>query len=145
MEDFRKKLQKNNKIKLLFILFSVVCLVILNVPVLQPELENRASEMTSGFFTALIAVLLVNLIRNKIALSDEKLLKAMYIRNTDERNNQMMKEASKTTFIIIIAGISIATIVSSYFNDVVSSTLSCCMAFILIVYFSVTLYYNRKM
>ncbi|MBO5320470.1 MAG: hypothetical protein J6B01_11790 [Ruminococcus sp.] len=142
MENFRKKLQTNNKIKLIIILLSIICLVILNI---MPELRNDSTEVFTGFFTGLTAVLLINFIRNKRALNDEKLLKSMYIRNTDERNNQMMKEVSKTTFTIIIAGISIATIVSSYFSEIVSSTLSCCMAFILIVYFCVTAYYNKKM
>lgn len=144
MEDFRKKLQKNNKIYLLFILFSTACLIAINTVSVFPAKINQAAEVNTGLFAGLIIISLVNLIRNKKALSDDKILKAMYIRNTDERNNLIMKKASQATFTIIIVGLAVATIVSQYFSAVVSSTLSCCMAFILIVYFSVTAFYNRK-
>lgn len=144
MENFRKKLQKNNVIYLLFMLVSAAGLVMVNTSLL-PEKISDAASVHSGLFGALLAISALSLVRNKKALSDEKSLKAMYIRNTDERNSQMMKEVSKTTFTIILAGLAIATIVSQYFSEIVSSTLSCCMAFILIVYFGVTFYYNRKM
>ena len=93
----------------------------------------------------MIVVSAVFIKRNKKALNDEKLLKELYIRNTDERNNQIFKEAGKTSFLITIAGLSAAAIISGYYSQIVSATLSCCMGFIMFVYVGVTLYYRNKM
>ncbi|MBE6864558.1 MAG: hypothetical protein E7495_08400 [Ruminococcus flavefaciens] len=145
MEEFRNKLQKNIKIYWLLVIVSAVAIVGMYGFAAVTGDGEYGSGYNSGFFAAMLVVSLLHIKRNKMALQDENLFKHLYVRNTDERNNQIMREASKTSFIITIAGMSLATMVISYFSEVVSCTLSCCMAFILIVYFGVTAYYNRKM
>ena len=148
MEEFRKKLQKDNMTYHIFIIVSVLCIAGIIVFFAVHGRTGAASAPQSGFggfFAAMIFVSIMCIRRNKKALNDEKLLKDLYIRNTDERNNQIFKEAAKTSFLITIAGLSIATLLSDYYNHVVSATLSCCMGFIMLVYLGVTLYYRKKM
>lgn len=148
MEEFRKKLQKNNRIYRLYIVVSILCIVgIIAFHIINGRTEQGSGPQSGiiGFFAAMIVVSFIFIKRNKKALNDEKLLKDLYIRNTDERNNQIFKEAGKTSFLITIAGLSIATLLLDYYNHVVSATLSCCMGFIMLVYLGVTLYYRKKM
>ena len=148
MEEFRKKLQKNNRIYRLYIVVSILCIVgIIAFHIINGRTEQGSGPQSGiiGFFAAMVFVSLIQISRNKKALNDEKLLKDLYIRNTDERNNQIFKEAGKTSFLITIAGLSAATLLSDYYNHIVSATLSCCMGFIMLVYLGVTLYYRKKM
>ena len=148
MNDFKLKLQKNNRTYRIFIAISLLCLIGMVVFLIiygRTEEGSGPQSGITGFFAAMIAVSLMHIKRNKKALNDEKLLKELYIRNTDERSNQIFKEAGKTSFIITIGGLAVATILSGYFSYVVSCTLSCCMGFIMLVYLGVTLYYRKKM
>ena len=148
MEEFRKKLQKNNRIYRLYIVVSILCIVgIIAFHIINGRTEQGSGPQSGiiGFFAAMIVVSFIFIKRNKKALNDEKLLKDLYIRNTDERNNQIFKEAGKTSFLITIATLSVATLVTDCFNHIVSCTLSCCMGFIMLVYLAVMLYYRKKM
>lgn len=148
MEEFRKKLQKNNRIYRLYIVVSILCIVgIIAFHIINGRTEQGSGPQSGiiGFFAAMIVVSFIFIKRNKKALNDEKLLKDLYIRNTDERNNQIFKEAAKTSFLITIAGLSAAALLSDYYSHIVSATLSCCMGFIMLVYLGVTLYYRKKM
>ena len=148
MEDFKKKLQKDNRTYRIFIVISIICLIgmlVLRIVLGRTDAGSGSQSGMSGFFAAMIVVSLIFIKRNNKAINDDKLLKELYIRNTDERNHQIFKEAGKTSFLISIGCLSAASIISGYFNSIVSATLSCCMAFIMIVYLSVTFYYNKKM
>lgn len=147
MEEFRKKIQKNNRTYRLFIVISILCII----GIIAFRIINRIADESSplsgltSYFVATIVVSLIQISRNKKALNDEKLLKDLYIRNTDERNNQIFKEAGKTSFLITIAGLAIATFLTDFFNNTVSCTISACMGFTMLVYLGVTLYYRKKM
>ncbi len=148
MEEFRKKIQKNNRTYRLFIVISILSIIgIIAFRIIYGRTKEGSGPQSgiTGFFAAMIAVSLMHIKRNKKALNDEKLLKELYIRNTDERSNQIFKEAGKTSFIITIGGLAVATILSGYFSYVVSCTLSACMGFTMLVYLGVTLYYRKKM
>jgi hypothetical protein len=148
MKDFRNKLEKNNRTYRIFVAVSILCLIgmlVLRIVLGRTESGSGPQSGMSGFFAAMIVVSLIFIKRNNKALNDDKLFKELYIRNTDERNNQISKEAGKTSFLITIGCLSVASLISDYFNRVVSATLSCCMGFIMIVYLGVTFYYNKKM
>ena len=141
MEKFKKQLVTSNCIYWLFIVLSITGAVLIFA--LTPK--HRDGNGTLGFLGAMIAISVMNIHRNRKALKDEKLLKEMYINSVDERKKQILLQASKTSFFIILASMLIASIVFRFISMTVSIVLTCCMAFIIIVYFAVTAYYNKKM
>ncbi|MBQ1339753.1 MAG: DUF2178 domain-containing protein [Ruminococcus sp.] len=145
MEEFRNKLQKDIKTYWLLTAVSAVGIIaVVCISFITDGVWNSNSTITA-FFAVLLGMSLFYIRRNKTALNDEHLFKHLYIQNSDERNVQIMMKASKTSFIISVLGFSLGSIIFTYINETISSVLSCCMAFIMIVYLSVTFYYNKKM
>ena len=141
MENFRKKLRKDSIIYCGFAAIGVIGLVLMVVF----GSDNPVINSLGGLCGSLLAVSVLFIIRNKKALSSEKLLKELYIRNTDERNIKIATSSAKTTFYIILAGLSIGARVAGFFSTVVSATLSVCFFGVMLVYVAVTAYYNKKM
>lgn len=141
MENFRITIKKR-------IYFFILLAVIMAAGIILLAAFGRANDgfnATSGILGAVLAIVIGNVVASKMALGNEAKLKEMYIKQTDERSAQINKEASAATFRIILLGISIATIIANFLSEVVSCTLSLCMAFIFMVYISVSAYYNKKM
>lgn len=141
MEKYRKKLEKSINIGRFLALISaagLVCLVVFGK-------DNSGFGSLSGFCGAMMAVSFLRVAKTKRALRDDEVLKKRYIQDSDERNNEIFKETAKTSFLISITGLSLAAVASSFFSDIVSCTLSCCVGFVFIVYFSAAFYYNKKM
>lgn len=140
MEGFRNKIRKRVRVYTLLSVISLTGVVLLTVF----GRNNYGFNATSGFFGGLLGVSLVNVIQSKKALKDEKRLKELYIRKNDERYIRIERETSATMFNVVLIGLSTATIVSNFFSTTISSTLSVCLAFILVVYAAVSVYYNKK-
>ncbi len=141
MENFRITIKKR-------IYFFIILAVIMVAGIILLAAFGRANDgfnATSGILGAMLAIAVGNIITAKTALGNEAKLKEMYIKHTDERSAQITKEASTTTFHVILIGMSIATVIANFFSEIVSCTLSVCMAFIFMVYISVSAYYNKKM
>ena len=140
MEGFRNIIRKRVRVYTLLSVISLTGVVLLTVF----GRNNYGFNATSGFFGGLLGVSLVNVIQSKKALKDEKRLKELYIRKNDERYIRIERETSATMFNVVLIGLSTATIVSNFFSTTISSTLSVCLAFILVVYAAVSVYYNKK-
>ena len=141
MEEFKITLQKKIWV---YYLFSGICAA----GVLLLTIFGKANDgfnATSGLLGALFAISFCNIIKIRKALKNDEMLKQIYIRNTDERNIQISKEAANASFHAIIIGIALATVIANFISVTVSCTLSVCLAFIFMVYISVSAYYNSKM
>lgn len=106
------------------------------------------NDSVLGFLTGLI--LGINLIclhlifTIKKALQDEKVLKHMYIREYDERENFIKLKSASSIISILAVGIFIVSILASYINIVVFYTLAITGGFLLLVGL-VLKFYWRKM
>lgn len=141
MENFKLTLQKKIRV---YLLFSVICAA----GVLLLSIFGKANDgfnATSGLLGALFAISFCNIIKVKKALKNDEMLKEIYIRNTDERNIQITKEAANASFHVIIIGIALATVIANFISVTVSCTLSICLAFIFLVNGALSAYYNSKM
>lgn len=141
MENFKITLQK--KIHGYY-LFSGICAV----GVLLLTIFGKANDgfnATSGLLGALFAISFCNIIKGRKALKNDDMLKEIYIRNTDERNIQITKEAANASFHAIVIGIALATVIANFISVTVSCTLSICLAFIFVVNGALSAYYNSKM
>ncbi len=141
MEKFKITLQKRMWIYYLFAAICAAGVVILTVF----GRANDGFNTTSGILGAMFAISLCNIIKARKALKDDDKLKAIYIRNTDERNIQIAKEAANASFHAIIIGIALATVIANFISVTVSCTLSVCLAFIFMVNGALSAYYNSKM
>ncbi|MBQ9895496.1 MAG: hypothetical protein IJM38_08950 [Ruminococcus sp.] len=138
MEEFRKKLKKRLKIFWALIIVFTISYVLLLI-------FGSDKGYNGGFFTGIITVSIMNLVRTKKSLKDEKKFKEQYIRENDERLGTIEKEVTKTTFNVTLVVLSLAVIVSNYFNIIVSCTLACVLGIISAIYLGSLIYYNKKM
>ena len=108
------------------------------------RLGFRTFVLQSGEDPALNAELLTGLIRNLRALKDEKKLKKLYIKESDERQAQIVAkalcEAMRATLILGLA----AVIVAGYFSMTVSLTLLVTVLLVSLMTLALKLYFGKK-
>ncbi len=98
----------------------------------------------SGASFGILALMLFGLIRNCLALRDEKKLKKLYIRENDERTIQVWtcaRAAALQAFLIL--GL-VAAIVCGYFNAAVSLGILGCILAASLLALVFKLYFGRK-
>ena len=158
MENFRKQIKRRlttNVVLAVFltVLFAVLIIMDLNNAwsnVLPAELTGGNESLDfmagfrSGFCVSIIGFVVVNAIICARVLKDEKKLKALYIKETDERNLMIAQKTSSASFAVTIMGLAVACVVVSFFSRPILYTLVCIIFFIVIVQFGFKLYFSRK-
>lgn len=142
--EYRKNLQKKEKIYKAFIGFAMAFLAF-GMFLLK---ENRLiNDLPLGFLTGLILginfICLYLIFKTKKALRDENLLKDMYIREYDERENFIKLKSASSLISILALGIFIVSIMASYFNIIVFYTLAITGGFLLLVGLSLKFYWKK--
>ncbi len=98
-----------------------------------------------GMSVGILIVMIAFLIRNILALKDDKRLKKLYVETYDEREIQIWTAARSTAMqIFLMAGV-VAAIVAGYFSMTVSITIVVCMFLQSITGFFCMLYYRLKL
>ena len=111
-------------------------------------LESRGvlhGETNIGFFAGGVTVLIMNILRMKKALRDERAFKDWYVRNTDERAISIQLKAANFTSLLTIFLLGIGTIVTSYINNVVYATVGVALGVYMVIYLGALVYFNKKM
>ncbi|WP_028518621.1 hypothetical protein [Ruminococcus flavefaciens] len=142
MEEFRSKLKTR------IILCSILTVVLVVALITLQSLERRGTihgETNIGFFAGGIIILIMNILRMKKALKDEKSFKDWYIRNTDERAVAVQLRAANFTSLFTIVLLGIATIVFSYINNVAYAVLAAALGIYMFIYLGSLIYFNKKM
>ena len=154
MENFREKLKFEN------IIIAIACFVLAAfcflavaaemeiVTFFQPAGDSHWQSMWRGFIMgaafALLAMMLFALIRNILALRDEKKLKKLYIKENDERAIKVWTSARAAALqVYLILGI-VAVVVAGYFSMTVSLTILGCIWFPSVFGLLFKVYYNKK-
>ena len=84
------------------------------------------------------------LIRNIMALRDEKKLKKLYVETNDERQIQIWTAARSSAMqIFLIVGV-VASILAGYFSVIVSITILACLFTQSMIGLGCSLYYSKK-
>lgn len=154
MENYRKILKKQNRI-------LAVCIAVLaafsllgfaaeaGIVNLTPAAgdshwQSQWRGFMSGASMGVLGLMLYGLIRNIIAMKDEKMLRKLYNQMHDERTIQLFHNArSAAMTVFLIVGL-IAVIVTGYFNVTVSLTLLVCVLFCSVASMGFKLYYDKK-
>jgi uncharacterized membrane protein len=77
------------------------------------------------------------------AFRDPAKLRELYIRQTDERRHEIGKNANMVTMKISMIGLGVASIVASYFSNVVFETLYLVLLALIVVNLLALVYYNK--
>ena len=117
---------------------------------MQPAVnDSHWQSMWRGIFmgmsVGILIVMIAFLIRNILALKDEKRLKKLYVETNDEREIQIWTAARSTAMQLFLMVGVVAAIVAGYFSMPVSITIIACMFLQSITGFFCMLYYRLKL
>lgn len=150
MENYREKLKIQN------LFFCIGALALLAIQILAFAglvTPVGADERWHGFYNGFIAgaafgvmaIFIVGLIMNLRALRNEKAMKKLYIKETDERSRQIAvlgKSAGATIFLLLMVP---AAIILGYFNVTVFITCIGCILALSLSMAGAKLYFSRKL
>ncbi len=154
MEKYREKLKLENRVTaLLCVILAVFCLIMAlseaGVLPITPatgdgHYHSRWRGFCCGAATGILLVMLFFLVRSVRAMKDEKQLKKLYIKENDERCNQIFylsrAQAMRTLLILGIIGF----LVASYFNMLVGFTILGCTMVGSVLCLGFQAYYQKK-
>jgi hypothetical protein len=117
---------------------------------MQPAIENSHWQsmwrgIVMGMSVGILIVLIAFLIRNILALKDEKRLKKLYVETNDEREIQIWTAARSTAMQLFLMVGVVAAIVAGYFSMTVSITIIACMFLQSMTGLFCMLYYRIKL
>lgn len=153
MENFKEKLKIQN------IVLSLGCVVLLafcvlgfsaeaGLVALAPAGDSHWQSQWRGFLSGaslgVLALMLFGLIRNLLALKDEKKLKKLYVKERDERTIQIWTAARAAGCqVFLILGL-VAILVTGYFSPTVSLTILACVLALSLLCIGFKCYYFNK-
>lgn len=98
----------------------------------------------AGASIGLLALLIIGLVRNARALTNEAALKKLYVKTHDERSIQIWTSARALSMQIFLLLGLVAIVVAGYFSATVSITLLCCVLAHSLIGLCCKLYYSKK-
>ena len=155
MEQFKEKLKITN----CFLFIGCLVLAVSAIfaagselgwfHILQPVAGDSHWQSTwfgfiAGASCGVFALMLVCLIRNCLALKDEKKLKKLYAKEHDERTIQIVTLARNTAMQILLLSGLVATVIAGYFSITVSLTILACMFTSSVLSMLLMGYYSKK-
>ena len=155
MEKFRKQIKRRIRTNVVLAILLVALFASLMImdatnawstffPIEENGDNAFLAGFRTGFCTSLIGFAVVKIIVLSRALKDEKKLKAMYIRETDERNLLIEQKTSTASFAVTIMGLGVACVIVSFFSRPILYTLICVILFVSIVKVAFSIYYSKK-
>ena len=117
---------------------------------MEPATDNSHWQsmwrgIVTGMSFGIMIVMIAFLIRNVLALKDEKKLKKLYVETNDEREIQIWTAARSTAMQLFLMVGVVAAIVAGYFSMTVSITIIVCMFLQSMTGLFCMLYYRIKL
>lgn len=155
MEQYKKKLQLEN------IVLVIVALILAGFMALtfageagllslapvagDSHWQSQWRGFCSGVAFALLAMMVVGLVRNLMALKNQEKLKKLYIRQNDEREWEIYTKAlSAAMRVCLLLGLA-AVVVVGYFNATAGLTLLIAIFCVSWICLGFKLYYRKKL
>lgn len=154
MEQYREKLKMQNALMTIGCgILSLFCMLIsmdghlITLP--KPAAWEHWQDFWRGFCTgAAVGILLLMVFflgRNLRAMSDDKLLKKLYIKNNDERSEKIYTTARGTAMQVFLIGGLAAVCIGGYFSMTVGLTILGCVIFCALTSLAFKFYFSAKL
>ncbi len=150
MEQFKEKLKIDNLLYGVSVFFLAAFWLLSVLGLWEPVVkDSHWHDAWRGFVTGassgLLGVMTFFLVRNLLALKDEKKLKKLYIQENDERLIQVWTKARASALQAFLLLGLVAIIIAGYFSPTVSITILGCVLFgsLLGIFFKI--YWNIKL
>lgn len=149
METYRNKLKLQNLgIAVVCIVMAVFCFLgaagVLKPIAGDSHWVDRWNGFVSGVSFGILLVAIFFLIRNILALCNDKWLKKIYVKDKDERSHQIWSSAQASGLRVSLIAEIVASVVAGYFSVTVSLTIFGCMTAQALICHGFRLYYNMK-
>lgn len=124
---------------------AVYCVVVALLVVLHRVygIEKPAFSFSLGFAVGIEAVMIYFMARYMAALRNEQKLKELYIEENDEREKHISSQIGESGIKIILVSLSVAMLISAYFNEIVFFTLLAATLFVAATVVVLKVFYNR--
>lgn len=158
MEKFRKQIKRRLRTNVVLAIFLVALFATLMImdatnawsTFLPAELTGGDESLDflagfrTGFSSSLIGYAIVRAVICARTLKDEKKLKALYIKETDERNLMIAQKASSASFLVTIIGLAVGCVIASFFSKLVLMVLAIVIVFVAAVQIGFYIYFSKK-
>ena len=154
MEQYKEKLKKQNLVLSVCSCVLAVCAVLPYaaeaglIPLAPVSMGSHWQSMWRGFVsgasTGILVLMVFALVRNLLAMKDDKKLKKLYVKTHDERTIQLFHNARSAAMSVFLIGGLIAVIITGYFSVTVSITILACIVACSVLCMGFKLYYGKK-
>ncbi len=154
METYRNKLKIQNLFNVFGILIALALIIFVNVYLPQagyvlPSSEARWRGFWNGFISgvssAFVMLALLGLVQNIRALHNEEKLRAMYIKEHDERTLEIWKRSGANAYWFDTMGMLLAAVVAGYFSPVAFLCILGCLLYMCLIRLALKVYYGKKL
>lgn len=126
--------------------FFVVLIILLNRTLGNRfAISDMAHGFTIGFLVGIQLLVVIGMSKIQAALRDDVKLKALYIKDHDERTIAIEEKIGGLGINLIIAGQGIATVIAIYLSQTVFFTLLGALAFTVLIKGGLKLYYRKAL
>ena len=149
MKEYRAKLKRQIIWMTAGILFSCMVIVICCVSAVQLGADEHEASFMRGFqgglFFAWAAIAVYGIVVNVRALRDDKRLRALYIKEHDERLQAIQRESGRAAYCISLFGLLTAAIAAGFFSMTVFAALIGAVLFVSVAGLGAKIWFHRTM
>ena len=154
MEQYREILKMQNGMMAIGCgILSMFCMVIamdgnlitLPKPAAWVHWQDFWQGFCAGAAMAILLLMVFFLARNLRAMSDDKLLKKLYVKSNDERSEKIYTTARGTAMQVFLIGGLAAVCIAGYFSMTVGLTILGCVMFCCLTCVAFKFYFSAKL
>ena len=146
MDKYREKLKVRTNI--LSLVAAVTLLIYVGLLFYRdrlPELPSFIQGFQTGVVLGIELGVISYLAKYMRALKNEAKLKKLFIEETDERTGLILRNASTLTVTVSLVVLGIAATIAGFFNSLVFFTLLGALFFVLIIFYTMWIYFAKKL
>lgn len=110
----------------------------------EEHIRDFSNGVFTGIFCAMTAVLLVNILKYRAALKDEAKLRALYIKEHDERWLLIQSKTGGWAYQFVMGAVVFAAVGLTFIDEKIGFTLMVVGSFMAFVKLGFLLFYSRK-
>ncbi len=142
---FRSKLKKRLMWAGVYNLFVVLIILVNRYLGNKFSFSDMASGFTTGFFIGIELLVVIGMLKIQSALKDDAKLRALYIKEHDERTIAIENKIGGLGINLIIAGLGLATVITIYIDQTIFFTILATLQFTVLVKGGLKLYYHKTL